>query len=73
MGDLPSLGAMLITAPSEHERLYEMAVRLYRLELKPSPGYLLHPWITVRANCETDEITLAAGIRIQRVKTHEPT
>ena len=61
-----SFGAMLITAPSEHERLYEMSVRLAPAELKPTPGYTLHPWITVRANCQTGEVLLDAGIAVKR-------
>lgn len=61
-----SLGAMLITAPSESERLYEIAVRVARAEVKPMPGYALFPWITVRANTETGDVLLAAGIKVKR-------
>lgn len=61
-----SLGPMLITAPSESERVYEMAVRVARAELVPLPGYALFPWITVRANIETGDVFLAAGMKVKR-------
>lgn len=54
---------MLITAPSESERLYEMAVKVARAELRPRQGYVLHPWLTLRANIETGDVLLAAGIK----------
>lgn len=59
---------MLITAPSDTERLYEIAVRVARAEIKPMPGYELFPWITVRANVETGAVLLAAGIKVKRIQ-----
>ena len=61
-----SLGAMLVTAPSESERLYEIAVRLARAELVSVPGRELFPWVTVRANIETGDVLIAAGIKVKR-------
>jgi len=61
-----SLGAMLITAPSDTERLYEIAVRVARAEMRPLPGHALFPWITVRANIETGDVRLAAVIKVKR-------
>ncbi len=57
---------MLITAPSESERLFEMSVRMARAEMQPMPGYTLLPWVAIRANTETGEITLAAGIKAKK-------
>lgn len=59
-----SLGAMLITAPSESERLYEMAVRMAHTELRTLVGQELSPWIRVRANIDTGDVSLAAGIKV---------
>lgn len=64
-----SFGAMLITAPTEAERLYEMSVRMARAEMVSLPGYTLHPWLTVRANVDTGRIEIAAGITAKRVTT----
>lgn len=61
-----SCGAMLITAPSESERLYEMAVRVSRAEIVPLPGYSLRPWISVRVNVETGEIVVGAGVKAKK-------
>ncbi len=66
MDRIPSFGAMLITAPSAHERLFEMSVRLKHGELKPTSGYTLRPWVRVLANVETGDVLLAAGITVKR-------
>lgn len=63
-----SFGAMLITAPSEHVRLYEMSVRVARTELLPLPGYTLFPWLTIRVDTQTDDIRLGAGVTAKRIK-----
>ena len=67
MREFRALGALLITAPSEHERLYEIAVRLARSEVRPMPHYELLPWVRVRANTETGAVLLAAGIKVKRI------
>jgi hypothetical protein len=60
-----ALGAMLITAPTEAERVYEMSVRLASSELRPMEGARLAPWLKVKANIETGEVVMAAGIRVK--------
>lgn len=65
---LRSLGAMLITAPTEHERLYAMAVRITRQELVALPGYALSPWLTIRANLQTGAVEIAAGVKAKRLE-----
>lgn len=61
-------GAMLITAPSEDVRLYEMAVRMARAELVPLPGYQLSPWLTIRVDTATDTIQIGAGVTAKRIR-----
>jgi hypothetical protein len=61
---LRALGALVITAPTDQERLFTMAVRVPRAELEPRTPRPLYPWLTIRANVETQEITCAAGIRV---------
>lgn len=63
-----SFGAMLITAPSEHVRLYEMSVRVARAEIVALPGYTLFPWLTIRVDTQTDTIQLGAGVTAKRMK-----
>lgn len=63
-----ALGAMLITAPSEHERRYEMAVRLTREELIALQGYALNPWIRIKANLQTEVVELGAGVTAKKVQ-----
>lgn len=67
MERLRSLGAMLITAPSETERVFEMSVRLARAEVEPRPGYTLYPTITIRANVDTGDVFLAASMKSKKV------
>lgn len=62
-----ALGAMLITAPSEHERTYELAVRLTKDELIAVRGYALQPWIRITANLETERVELGAGVTAKRM------
>lgn len=59
-------GAMLITAPTDAERRYQMAVRVTRAELIPMPGYTLHPWISITANVDTGDVTLGAGVTAKK-------
>lgn len=63
MESFRSFGPLLITAPSDSERLYEMSVRMTRAELKPKAGYALYPWLTLRANIDTGDVSLAAGVK----------
>lgn len=67
MDRLRSLGAMLITAPSETERVFEMAVRVARAELEPRPGYALYPTLTIRADLSTGDVFLAAALKVKKV------
>lgn len=67
MERIRSLGAMLITEPTEQERLFEMAVRLARAEVDVRPGYVLYPTLTIRANNETGEVYLAASMKSKKV------
>jgi len=64
----PSLGPMLITAPSEEERVYEMSIRMAQTELRALVGQELSPWVRVRANIETGEVVVAAGIRVKTAR-----
>jgi len=57
---------MLITAPSEAERVYEMAVRLSRADLKSVATHEIHPWVRVSANIDTGDVRVAAGIKVKR-------
>lgn len=58
----PAQSPYLITAPSEHVRVYEMAV-LYRL--KAMTPRKVYPWIRISADDRTGEVTLAAGMRVE--------
>lgn len=58
---------MLITEPHPSERLFEMSVRLARAELLELPGFQLYPMVTIRANVETGEVTLAASMKSKKV------
>jgi hypothetical protein len=62
--DRRALGPMLITAPSEHERVYEMAVRITRAEAAST--FDRRPWIRITANALTGEVELAAGVKVKR-------
>lgn len=64
MAHRPSHGAMLITAPSEHELVYEMAVRITRAEA--SSKFDRRPWVTIRADVSTGEVYLSAGVKVKR-------
>jgi|GEM_PF-5430392 len=66
-----SHGALLITAPSEDERLYEMSVRMAHEELRVLVGQELSPWLRVRANIETGDVLVAAGIKVTTAKRAE--
>jgi hypothetical protein len=66
-----SHGALLITAPTEDERLYQMSVRMAHEELRALVGQELSPWIRVRANIETGDVLVAAGIKVTTAKRSE--
>lgn len=67
MERLRALGAMLVTAPTEDERLFEMSVRIPRSELRPHPGYTLSPCLTIRANTTTGAITCGIDFKAKRI------
>jgi len=60
---------MLITAPTDDQRVYEMAVRITRAEA--SSAFERKPWIRISANIDTGEVTLAAGVKVKRKHTDE--
>lgn len=66
-----SHGAMLITVPTEDERLYEMSVLIANEELRALMGQELSPWIRLRANIETGDVLVAAGIKVTTAKRSE--
>ena len=66
-----SHGALLITAPTEDERLYEMSVLMANEELRALVGQELSPWVRVRANIETGDVLVAAGIKVTTAKRAE--
>lgn len=69
-----ALGAMLITAPTDAERMYDLAVRVARAEIRKT--YIrvsIAPWIRIRANEETGAVTLACGLRPKRLGTETQT
>lgn len=70
MERLPSHGAMLVTAPSDNERVYEMSVRITRAEYA-SPQFERLPWIKVRAELSTGEIYLSGGVKVRRADSSE--
>ncbi len=57
---------MLITAPSEHERVYDMAVRITRAEA--ASKFERRPWIKIRADVSTGEVYLSAGVKVKRLE-----
>ena len=61
-----AFGAMLITAPSGNERVYEMAVRIHRSEFVVSPKFSRQPWVRIRACDLTGEVYLTAGVKVKR-------
>lgn len=61
--DQPSPSALLITAPSDDVRCYDLCVTLPRLRLTAS-RYTTVPWVRITANCLTEDVTLAAGIKV---------
>ena len=61
-----ALGEILITAPTEAERVYQMSVRLAKEELRVLSGQTLSPWVRVRANLDTGHVGVAAGITVRR-------
>lgn len=65
----PSHGAMLITAPSEHERVYEMAVRIIRADSVSK--FTRRPWVKLRADVSTGDVYLAAGVTVTRRSSEE--
>jgi hypothetical protein len=65
-----SIGPMLITAPSEDERQYEMAVRIAPSEYQ-SAKFERRPWLKIRAELSTGEIYLSAGVKVKRVPEEE--
>lgn len=64
-----ALGPMLITAPSQDERVYEMAVRITRSEA--SPLFQRKPWIRIKAELSTGEVWLAAGVKVKRTQSED--
>lgn len=65
-----ALGPMLITAPTDDERVYEMAVRIVAAEYQ-SAKFERRPWLKVRAELSTGEIYLSAGVKVKRVPDEE--
>lgn len=61
-----SIGPLLITAPTDDERVYEMAVRIAPSEYQ-SPKFERRPWLKVRAELSTGEIYISAGVKVKRV------
>ena len=59
----PASSAALYTAPADHVRQFDLTVRV---PLRPQSGYLLSPWVRIVANTETDDVTIAAGIKVIR-------
>lgn len=64
-----SLGPMLITAPTDDQRVYEMAVRITRAEA--SSAFERKPWIRITAELSTGRVTLAAGVKVKRKQIDE--
>ena len=62
--DQPSRSALLITAPSPDDRCYDLCVTVP--QLKTFQKVQAVPWVRVRANVVTEEVTLAAGIKMMR-------
>ncbi len=58
----PASPGPFITAPTDAERCYEMVVRLPKLEA--AKRYYLTPWVRIVANCQTDDVRIAAGFRV---------
>lgn len=59
---------MLITAPTDEERVFDLAVRVARAEIRKN--YVrasITPWIKIRANLETERITIACGLKARRL------
>ena len=70
MRDIRALGAMLITAPSDTERVFDLSVRVARAEIRKT--YIrvsIEPWIRIRADEQTGAVTIACGLKPKRVTT----
>lgn len=62
-------GAMLITAPTHAERVFDLAVRVARAEVRKT--YIratIAPWIRIRANAETEDVYMACGLKAKRIR-----
>lgn len=60
---------MLITAPTDAERVFDLAVRVARAEIRKN--YVrasITPWIRIRANADTEEVTIACGLKARRLR-----
>lgn len=62
----PATPGPFITAPTEDERCYELAVTIPLRYLRAERGYTLKPWLKITANCATQEVTMSAGFRAER-------
>lgn len=59
----PATSRCDVTAPTEDERHYDLDVDL---KLRVHDRYRVKPWLRITANCATEEVTMAAGLRIER-------
>ena len=60
MEHIRSIGAMVVTAPNDHEIIHELAVRLTREEA--SRLNLVGPqWVTIHANKELETVAMKFG------------
>lgn len=53
----------LVTAPTPEQRCYELIVPLVLVAHRP---YRVTPWLRITCDRETQEITCAAGMRVER-------
>lgn len=60
---------MLVTAPTEAERVFDLAVRVARAEITPTYIRMsIAPWLRIRANEETEAITVSCGLKARRLR-----
>lgn len=60
----PATSPYLITAPTESQRCYEMCVQVPGLRMRERER--VRPWIRITADDQTEAVTLAAGMTVDR-------
>lgn len=65
----PSSSELHVAEPSDNEKRFDMRVLIPHM--RAYPHYTMQPWVRITANSVTEEITMAAGIKIHRKDDEE--